>query len=133
MLGYVVMPDHVHLAVRSEDSRQVARFLQQFLAISSSRIATLAERATDREDGAAAAWLADFKGSTRKGRVARVWKERGRAFPVSRHDGLVQKLNYIHANPVRSQLVSRAEDWEFSSARWYAEEKGPLEIDALDD
>jgi hypothetical protein len=52
---------------------------------------------------------------------------------VSRHDGLIQKLNHIHANPVRSQLVSRAEDWEFSSARWYAEEKGPLTIDVLDD
>lgn len=61
-----------------------------------------------------------------------MWKERGRAFPVSREDGLVQKLNYIHANPVRSQLVSRAEDWEFSSARWYAEESGPLTIDAFD-
>ena len=29
-------------------------------------------------------------------------------------------IDYLHANPVRRWLVSRAEDWEWSSARWYA-------------
>jgi putative transposase len=29
-------------------------------------------------------------------------------------------IDYIHANPVRRGLVDRAEDWEWSSARWYA-------------
>jgi REP-associated tyrosine transposase len=28
-------------------------------------------------------------------------------------------IDYIHANPVRRGLVARAEDWEWSSARWY--------------
>ncbi len=29
-------------------------------------------------------------------------------------------IDYIHANPVRRGLVSAAEEWEWSSARWYA-------------
>ncbi len=29
-------------------------------------------------------------------------------------------IAYIHANPVRRGLVLRPEDWEWSSARWYA-------------
>jgi putative transposase len=29
-------------------------------------------------------------------------------------------IDYIDANPVRRGLVARAEDWEWSSARWYA-------------
>ncbi len=29
-------------------------------------------------------------------------------------------IDYIDANPVRSGLVARPEDWEWSSARWYA-------------
>ena len=29
-------------------------------------------------------------------------------------------IEYIHANPVRRGLVARAEDWEWSSARWFA-------------
>ena len=29
-------------------------------------------------------------------------------------------IDYIHTNPVRRGLVARVEDWEWSSARWYA-------------
>lgn len=29
----------------------------------------------------------------------------------------MQKVNYIHQNPVRAGLVERAEDYKFSSAR----------------
>lgn len=33
---------------------------------------------------------------------------------------LQSMIDYIHANPVRRGLVERPEDWEWSSARWYA-------------
>jgi putative transposase len=29
-------------------------------------------------------------------------------------------IEYIHANPVRRGLAAEPEDWEWSSARWYA-------------
>jgi hypothetical protein len=29
-------------------------------------------------------------------------------------------IDYLHTNPVRRGLVAKAEDWEWSSARWYA-------------
>ena len=29
-------------------------------------------------------------------------------------------IAYIHANPVRRGLLTRTQDWEWSSARWYA-------------
>ena len=38
---------------------------------------------------------------------------------------------YIHNNPVRRGLVSRPEQWEWSSAGWY-EGKKPLRPDAMD-
>jgi hypothetical protein len=40
--------------------------------------------------------------------------------------------DHIHNNPVRRGLVERAEDWEFSSANWYADRTGPIRIDDLD-
>ena len=40
----------------------------------------------------------------------------------------MQKLNYIHQNPVEEGLVFRAEDYRFSSASTYAGEKGLLDI-----
>ena len=37
-------------------------------------------------------------------------------------------MNYIHNNPVKAELVGRPEDYLYSSARDYSEEKGLVEI-----
>jgi putative transposase len=39
---------------------------------------------------------------------------------VTRSETLRSMIEYIHANPVRRRLVAMPEDWEWSSARWYA-------------
>ena len=44
---------------------------------------------------------------------------------------LWQKVNYIHQNPVRAEIVARAEDYLYSSARNYAGEKGLLDVEVL--
>ena len=43
----------------------------------------------------------------------------------------VQKLRYMHQNPVRAGLVARPEDWLYSSAGNYLHEKGLLEMPLL--
>jgi putative transposase len=41
-------------------------------------------------------------------------------------------IQYLHGNPVRRGLVAKAEDWEWSSARWYAGlRQVPIEMDAM--
>jgi putative transposase len=131
MIGYVVMPDHIHLVLWSELADNVKRFLERFLGNTSADIAAMTERAARRGDAKAARWLSVFKARARDGAVVRVWKERGRAFPVTRDDDLEQKLRYMHENPVRAGLAERAEDWEFSSASWYSTGTGPIEVDEL--
>jgi hypothetical protein len=37
-------------------------------------------------------------------------------------------VEYIHNNPVRAGIVKRAEDYQYSSAEYYAEQEGLLEI-----
>jgi len=45
-----------------------------------------------------------------------VWQGRFRAFPIQEDDHLLTVLRYVERNPVRAGLVSRAEDWRWSSA-----------------
>ena len=40
----------------------------------------------------------------------------------------VQKLRYLHQNPVRAGLVARPEDWLYSSAGNYLHERAWLEM-----
>ena len=44
-----------------------------------------------------------------------VWQGRFKAFPIAADDHLLAVLRYVERNPVRAGLVSRAEDWPWSS------------------
>ena len=132
IVGYVIMPDHIHVAIWSEEAESVVRFLRETLSASSAQIAELAQRATERGNSMAARWLAQFKARARGSAIVRVWKERGHGFPVKDADTLRQKLDYMHLNPVRKGHCARAENWEFSSAAWYTDGSGPLRIDEFD-
>jgi putative transposase len=48
------------------------------------------------------------------------WQKRYYDFNVRNEPQFVEKLRYIHQNPVKRGLCARAEDWEWSSFRQYA-------------
>ena len=49
------------------------------------------------------------------GNSGHVWEGRFKAFPVQDDDHLVTALRYVERNALRAELVSRAEDWKWSS------------------
>jgi putative transposase len=105
ILGYVVMPEHVHLLL-SEPS--------------------------DRERPLATA-LQSLKLSVSKRLVPRpFWQTRYYDFNVFTHNKRVEKLKYMHRNPVARGLVDRPEEWAWSSYRHYLlDEPGPVCITRL--
>ena len=56
-----------------------------------------------------------------KGQQHQVFEESFDAKPIYHHEFLLQKINYIHLNPLRGKwtLVKHAEDYDHSSARFY--------------
>ncbi len=59
------------------------------------------------------------------------WQTRFYDFNVWSHAKKVEKLKYMHRNPVKRGLVTRPEDWPWSSFRHYAlGEVGPVEIES---
>jgi REP element-mobilizing transposase RayT len=132
ILGYVIMPNHIHLVLWSKKGENVRRFLAQVLRRSSEMIFRMTVESAEKGNALAASWLNVFQSHADSRTTAAVWKERGRAFPTTTGDGLRQKLRYVHENPIRLGLADHAEDWEFSSASWYADGTGPLTIDAVE-
>jgi putative transposase len=113
--AYVVMPEHVHLLVvpRGEPAG-VSEFLRSVKEpVARRAIAYLREHAPD--------WLPRI--TVREGRRVRhrFWQPGGGYDRnINEPDTLPSVIDYIHNNPVRRGLVARPEDWEWSSARWYA-------------
>ncbi|HEY5614884.1 MAG TPA: transposase, partial [Bacteroidota bacterium] len=49
----------------------------------------------------------------------KVWQQGSHPEAITSQKFFVQKLNYIHENPVRKGYVEKPEHWVYSSARNY--------------
>jgi putative transposase len=100
--GYVVMPEHVHLLVSEPGKALLAKALQAL---------TLSVAVQRRERPFWQARYYDFN----------VYTERKR----------IEKLRYMHRNPVKRGLVAEPEQWAWSGFGHYATgEAGAVEIES---
>jgi len=105
-VGFVLMPNHVHALVWLPEPKDLTRFLHGWERMSSFRIRQwYAEHASN--------YFADF------GPGERFWQPKSYIFHIHSERKLQEKLDYMHLNPVRAGLVLKAEEWRWSSARWY--------------
>ena len=101
--GYVIMPKHVHLLV-SEPKKALLSKAIQALKLSVS-----------------------VQSKERPFRQPRYYD-----FNVHNEEKRVEKLRYMHRNPVKRGLVEKPEDWQWSSFRHYATGiEGTVEIESF--
>jgi REP-associated tyrosine transposase len=97
--GFVAMPEHAHLLISEPESGTVAKAVQA-LKISSSLRTTRARDCSECRSP--------------------LWQKRYYDRNIRDYAEFVEKLQYIHRNPVKRGLVERVEDWKWSSFRHYA-------------
>ena len=116
VVGYVVMPEHFHLLMSEPEIGDPSKVMQ----VLKQRVARKLLPRRRRFD-----WL--WK-ETEDDRV--FWQTRFYDFNVWSRRKRIEKLNYMHANPVRRKLVDRPELWAWSSYRAYAfGDEGFVDID----
>ena len=132
LIGYVVMPQHVHVLVFPVPSGAcepvgISRVLQQ-LKQYVGRQGKQALRSIWEERGSLGSPPLDAWAVATSPRP--FWKTRGYDFNVTTEKALHTKLDYMHKNPVTRGLVDRAEQWRWSSYRYY--EYGDLSLLSMD-
>lgn len=95
--GYVVMPEHVHLLL-SEPKRGTLCDALHFLKLSFAR---RSRRLRPGDEGS-------------------FWEKRYYDRNIRSYQDFVEKLRYIHRNPVKRGLCAQPEEWPWSSFRHYA-------------
>jgi putative transposase len=98
LIGYVVMPEHVHLLLSEPE-----------LGTPSTALQVLKQRVSRKLRGAEDAEV-----------PRQFWQRRFYDFNVYSLGKLREKLNYMHANPVIRRLVEHPRDWPWSSWSNYA-------------
>lgn len=123
LYAYVVLENHLHMVVQSENlDRDMARF-KQFTA--KNLLAYLHEHNVSL----ILDQLAFYKKAHKKDRAYQFWQEGFHPEWIQNEAMMRQKIDYIHYNPVKRGYVSEAEHWRYSSAVNYAGKKGLIEID----
>ncbi len=105
VIGHVVMPEHVHLLISEPLIGNPSKVIQAVKLGVSRRLAM----------------KGDFSGQ--------FWQRRFYDFNLWSQQKEIEKLKYMHRNPVVRGLVASPEDWRWSSYRSYAYgEAGPVRI-----
>jgi len=117
LLGYVVMPEHVHLLMSEPEKGNPSKVLQMV----KQRVSRLARK--------------NRKGSSKQLKLfgeeeaPAFWQRRFYDFNVWSEKKLREKLLYMDRNPVQRKLVQHPKDWPWSSWSFYAHGAGLIEID----
>lgn len=91
VLGYCLMRTHFHIVLRPHAEGDLGRWIQRLLVAHSRRF------------------------HRHYGTSGHVWQSRFKAFPIQDDGHLKTVLRYVESNALRTELVSRAEDWKWSS------------------
>lgn len=126
LLGYVIMPNHIHLIIWPSGKATVSDIMRDFKKFTSGRIIRQAE-VEERGD-----WLTAFQqAGEQTGRSDnKVWQDSYWDENIYTERFLRQKLNYVHRNPLRANLVEHLADYPYSSYHNYElGEEWMIEID----
>jgi putative transposase len=118
LAGYVVMPNHIHLLI-GEPARGTPSTVMQVLKQRVSRRL----RRKPRKKVSSQQLRLPFRDVPD---LPRLWQPRFYDFSVWSQTKFVEKLHYMHMNPVRRRLVSHPKDWPWSSFSFYAKKEAVL-------
>jgi putative transposase len=113
LVGYVIMPEHVHLLIDETPTLPPATVVQVFKQRVSRAIRGDQDQANVNAE------------------LLRFWQRRYYDFNVYTREKLREKLEYMHANPVVKKLVAHPRDWPWSSWSFYTTGQGLLEMDRI--
>lgn len=128
VFAYVIMSNHIHILVRSSVG-QLSNTVRDFKKYTSKQITDyiIEGSAESRKEWMIRLFIHAAKRQNKVGKY-QVWTHENHAMEVTGNKFLERKVEYIHNNPVRAGLVTKPENYKYSSAANYAGESGLLDV-----
>jgi REP element-mobilizing transposase RayT len=122
LYGYVILENHLHFVAQGPELDKCVSHFKSFTArrvidyLKQQNIKRLLTR------------LRFAKRAHKSDREYQFWQEGVHAEMVFSEAIMLEKLSYIHGNPVKRGYVDRAEHWRYSSARNYEGQEGLIDV-----
>jgi putative transposase len=122
IFGYVIMENHVHWIAAA---RELSERVGQFKSFTARRIIDEMERLGF---GTLLEELRYFKLRHKIDQTYQLWQEGSHPQQIQNDEMMLQKLEYMHHNPLRRGYVDEPVYWRYSSACNYAGLPGLIEV-----
>lgn len=132
LYGYVIMSNHIHLIIQSENAK-LSDLIRDFKKFTSKSIldAIQNNESESRKD-----WmLKRFEFAARshsRNENHQFWQYGSHPEEIYTEKFFWSKLDYIHQNPVRAGIIEKPEHYLYSSASNYINNKGLIQIEKVD-
>ena len=125
LFAYVILENHLHLVAASDDISQSIKKFKSYTAkallelLHGSKAKTILDQ------------LAFYKKAHKTKTSYQVWQE-GSAFKLIQSEAMmIERINYIHNNPLKRGYVDEAAHWRYSSARNYENKEGLIDVSRM--
>ncbi|QAA80559.1 transposase [Aequorivita sp. H23M31] len=128
IIAWCIMTNHVHLVFRSVRGQHPSLLLGDFKRFTSKTVVKAIQE--NPRDSRKEFLLEQFKKAAAKSSNVneyQFWRHDNKPIELWSNKVIWEKISYVHNNPVEAGLVYRAQDYVYSSASDYADEKGLLD------
>jgi putative transposase len=126
---WCLMTNHLHMVASASEEDSLSDILRDFKKFNSKEIVDTIRKIPESRQ----VWLLNlfwYAGkNNKKIKYYKFWQDGNDAKEINSADFLDQKMEYIHLNPVRAEIVTQSIDYIYSSARDYAGIKGLVAIE----
>jgi len=131
LFAWCIMTNHIHLIVQSSKG-DLSGTLRDFKKFTSSRIINAIEQNKEESRRNWMLWIFKKAGEKNsRNKDYQFWQQENHPVQLSTIPFTLEKLNYIHNNPVKAGIVEKPEDYLLSSGRDYFGMRGLLPIEHL--
>jgi REP element-mobilizing transposase RayT len=121
--AYVILENHLHLIASSDD---ISKSMKKFKSFTAKQIIKLLQRENVKT---ILNQLAFYKKAHKKDTTYQLWQEGIQPKLIINDKMMIDRINYIHNNPLKRGYVDEAKHWRYSSARDYEGICGLLEVE----
>ena len=128
IFAWCLMTNHLHLIFRSVSKQKPELLIGDFKRFTSKAIVkAIIENPAEGRKGFLLEQFRKAGNNSSNVNTYQFWRHDNHPIELWSNKVIDEKIDYIHKNPVEAGLVSRAEDYLYSSAADYAGEKGILD------
>ena len=126
LFGWVLMPEHFHLLLWPSEQTDPSRIVQSLKERTAKFALSHLRQNVDHPWCARMLEMLSLPETVHRPSTHRAWQRRFYDLNVWSEKKRLEKLDYMHANPVKRGLVSSPDQWPWSSFRFYHLEDSSL-------